>query len=80
MRKVIKVMSLNLLNTKALNADLNVLTLLTQKLIKKYEVIPINSHPNNIVDKLLDNINKTILYKKLINKNKNLSRKISSLI
>ena len=44
--------SLNLLNTKALNADFKVETLVDQKLIKKKEVKPINSQPKNKTKKL----------------------------
>jgi len=65
---------------KALNAALKVLILVTQKLIKKYEVIPINSQPNKSIIKLFANNNKTMLNKKLNNKNKNFSKNISSRI
>jgi hypothetical protein len=44
--------SLNLLKTKALNADFNVDILVDQKLIKKNEVNPINSQPKNNTKKL----------------------------
>jgi hypothetical protein len=44
--------SLNLLKTKALNADFNVDTLVDQKFIKKKEVKPINSQPKNKTKKL----------------------------
>lgn len=44
--------SLNLLKTKALNADFNVDTLVDQKLIKKKEVKPISSQPKNKTKKL----------------------------
>jgi hypothetical protein len=44
--------SLNLLNTKALKAAFNVDILVDQKLIKKNEVKPINSHPKNKTKKL----------------------------
>lgn len=44
--------SLNLLKTKALNADFKVETLVDQKLIKKNEVKPISSQPRNKTKKL----------------------------
>lgn len=44
--------SLNLLKTNALNADFNVDILVDQKLIKKKDVKPINSHPKNKTKKL----------------------------
>lgn len=44
--------SLNLLKTKALNADFKVDTLVDQKLIKKNDVKPIISHPKNNTKKL----------------------------
>jgi len=44
--------SLNLLKTKALNADFKVDILVDQKLIKKNEVKPINSQPKNKTNKL----------------------------
>ena len=72
--------SLKRLKMKALNADLNVLTLVLQKLMRKYEVTPINSQPKTSKTKLLTNNKKTILYKKLSSSNKNFSRKISSRI
>jgi hypothetical protein len=47
-----KATSLNLLKTKALNADFNVEILVDQKLIKKNDVKPINSQPKNKTKKL----------------------------
>lgn len=47
-----KATSLNLLKTKALNADFKVDILVDQKLIKKKEVKPINSQPKNNTKKL----------------------------
>ena len=44
--------SLNLLKTNALNADFRVDIRVDQKLIKKNDVNPINSHPKNITKKL----------------------------
>lgn len=63
--------SLNLLNEKALNADLKVPILTDQKLIKKKDVIPIISHPKNKLTKLAEETKNTILminkFKKTIN-------------
>jgi len=70
-------MSLNRLKIKALNAALKVLIFVIQKLIKKYEVIPISSHPMSNITKLLANNKNIILYKNDNNKNKNFSRKTS---
>ena len=44
--------SLNLLKQNALKLDLSVPRLVLQKLIKKNEVNPIDSHPKNNVNKL----------------------------
>ena len=44
--------SLNLLNEKALKADLKVPTLVDQKLINKKEVIPIISQPKKRLTRL----------------------------
>ena len=58
MQKKIKIIainketSLNLLKTKALNADFKVDILVDQKFIKKKEVKPINSQPKNKTKKL----------------------------
>lgn len=53
--------SLILLNTNALKAAFNVPTRVTQKLIKKNDVNPINSQPKNIIIKLPELTRKTIL-------------------
>ena len=53
--------SLTLLNENALNAALNVPTLVDQKLIRKNEVKPINSQPKNITIKLPEDTNRIIL-------------------
>ena len=65
--------SLNLLNEKALNADLNVPILTDQKLIKKKDVIPIISHPKNKLTKLPEDTRKTILIINKFKKTNNLS-------
>ena len=59
-RKNIRQKSLNLLNEKALNADLNVGLLLVQKLIKRNDVSPINSQPT-IKSIILSEITKSII-------------------
>jgi hypothetical protein len=61
-----------LLNENALNADLNVLIRVTQKLIKKKEVNPIISQPKNKFIKLFDVTKKTIL---IINKFKKTTKR-----
>ena len=62
--------SLVLLNEKALNAAFKVPTLVDQKLIRKKEVNPINSHPKNNITKFPEETKKTILiinrFKKII--------------
>lgn len=63
-----KLKSLNLLNVKALNADLAVPTRVVQKLINKNEKQPISSQPNNKVGKLPAESSKTILNKNKTNK------------
>jgi len=63
--------SLILLNINALKADFKVLILVDQKLIKKNDVKPINSHPKNRTNKFPPNTKIHILIiNKLINKNK----------
>lgn len=54
-------LSLTLLKTRALRADLRVLSLAPQKLIRKKEVIPISSQPKNNTIKFPDKTNKIIL-------------------
>ena len=63
--------SLTLLKTNALKAAFNVLTLVDQKLIKKNEVKPINSHPKNNTNKFppITKIH-ILIINKFINKNK----------
>jgi hypothetical protein len=56
--------SLILLKKNAFSADFSVLTRLLQKLIKKNEVIPINSQPKTRVMKLPANNNVIILIEK----------------
>lgn len=61
--------SLNLLKTKALNADFNVDILVDQKLIKKKDVKPISSQPKNKTKKLPHVTKQIILMtKQFINK------------
>lgn len=71
--KIIKIKipkSLILLNKNALNAAFNVLIFVDQKLIKKNEVRPINSHPKNKTNRLPPKTSIHILIiNKLINKN-----------
>lgn len=71
--------SLTLLKENALKAALNVLDLVTQKLIRKKEVKPINSHPKNSIIKLPENTKNTILTINKLNKIINLSTKGSYL-
>lgn len=62
--------SLILLNKNALNAAFKVLILVDQKLIKKNDVNPINSHPKNITNKFPPTTRMHILIiNKFINKN-----------
>ena len=68
-----KATSLNLLKTKALNADFKVETLVDQKLIKKNEVKPINSQPKNKTKKLPLVTKQIILMTKQFINNINLS-------
>jgi hypothetical protein len=65
--------SLALLNEKALNADLRVLTLQDQKLIKKKDVKPIISQPKKSITKFPEHTKKTILITKEFKKSINLS-------
>ena len=65
--------SLNLLNVKALKADFKVDILVDQKLIKKKEVKPINSHPKNKTKKLPLVTKQIILITKQFINNINLS-------
>jgi hypothetical protein len=65
--------SLNLLKENTLNADLNVLILVVQKLIKKNDVKPINSQPKNNTIKLPAVTRIIILIIKLFNNIKSLS-------
>lgn len=65
--------SLNLLKTKALNADFNVDILVDQKLIKKNDVKPINSQPKNNTKKLPLVTRQIILITKQFIKRVNLS-------
>ena len=53
--------SLNLLNEKALKADLKVPILTDQKLIRKNEVIPIISQPKNKLIRLPEDTKNTML-------------------
>jgi len=65
--------SLTLLKVNALNADFNVVVFVTQKLIRKKDVKPINSQPkNNIMVLPADNRN-TMLTTKDNKNNKNRS-------
>lgn len=73
------IISLIRLKLKALKLDFNVPRLDDQKLIKKNEVKPINSHPKKIVKKLLANTNITILNIKQFNQNKKLDSSLSFL-
>ena len=50
-----------MLKEKALKAALRVPTLETQKLIRRKEVKPINSHPKKSIIKLPEETNKSIL-------------------
>jgi hypothetical protein len=68
-----------LLKVKALNADFKVAVLVVQKLIKKNEVNPINSHPKNIIIVLPDVTKKIILITNDSINNKNLSTRGSYL-
>jgi hypothetical protein len=63
--------SLILLNKKALKAAFKVLIFVDQKLIKKNDVSPINSHPKNNTNRLppITKIH-ILIINKLINKNK----------
>jgi len=63
--------SLTKLKEKALKLDFKVARLDCQKLIKKNEVKPINSHPKNKVKKLLAKIRITILSIKEFNQKRN---------
>ena len=65
--------SLNLLKTKALNADFKVDILVDQKLIKKKEVKPISSQPKNNTKKLPLVTKQIILITKQFIKRVNLS-------
>jgi hypothetical protein len=65
--------SLNLLNEKALKADLNVPIRVDQKLIKKKDVIPIISHPKNKLTKFPDETKKTMLIINKFKKTRSLS-------
>jgi hypothetical protein len=67
--------SLNLLNEKALKADLIVPDLVDQKLIRKKDVSPINSQPKKSVIKLPDETKRIIL---IINKFKNKIKRSTS--
>jgi hypothetical protein len=71
--------SLILLKEKALKAAFKVPTLVTQKLIKKKDVKPINSQPKNNIIKLPEETKKIILIIKEHKNNKNLSTKGSYL-
>ena len=71
--------SLILLKEKALKAAFRVLTLFTQKFIKKKEVNPINSHPKNNINVFPEDTKKSILSIKRHKNNKNLSTKGSYL-
>ena len=71
--------SLNLLNEKALKADLKVPILTDQKFIKKKEVIPIISHHKNKLIKLPEETKKTMLIINIFKKTNNLSTKGSYL-
>jgi hypothetical protein len=62
-----------LLNENALKAAFNVLTLLTQKLIKKKDVKPIISHPKKSIIILPDETKNNMLIIKEHRKSKNLS-------
>ena len=64
-----KHISLIKLKLKALKLDFKVARRVDQKLIKKKEVSPINSHPKNNVKKLLLKIRRLILAIKLFNQN-----------
>ena len=57
---IIKKQSLILLKVNALNALFNVVILFVQKLIKRKDVIPISSQPNNKVTQLPASNNKII--------------------
>lgn len=63
-------LSLTLLKTRALRADLSVFSLAPQKLIKKNEVTPINSQPKNSTTRLPESTNNIIL---LTNSNKSVT-------
>jgi len=65
--------SLILLKEKALKAAFNVPTRVTQKLIKKNDVRPINSQPKKIIIKLPEETKKIILIIKEHKNNINLS-------
>jgi hypothetical protein len=65
--------SLTLLKEKALKDDFIVAVLVVQKLIRRNDVIPINSHPKNNMIVLPDVTKKTILITKERVNNKNLS-------
>jgi len=67
--------SLTLLNENALKDDFNVDVLVVQKLIKKKEVKPINSHPKKSMIKLPEDTKKIILTTNDNKNNKNLSTK-----
>lgn len=68
-----KKQSLILFKTYALKPAFSVATLVVQKLIKKKELNPINSHPKNNIIKLLEITKKIILITKKFKKIKNLS-------
>ncbi len=71
--------SLILLNENALKAAFKVLTLVTQKFIKKKDVNPINSQPKNNIRVFPDDTKKSILKIKRHKNNKNLSTRGSYL-
>lgn len=68
-----------MLKEKALNADFKVLIFVTQKLIKKKDVNPINSQPKNSIIKFPEETKSNILIIKEQINNKNLSTKGSYL-
>lgn len=72
-KKINKKKSLTLLNVNALNADFKVAVLVVQKLIKKKDVRPINSHPKNNIIVFPEDTKKSILTTKDNRNNKNLS-------
>jgi hypothetical protein len=66
-------LSLTLLKTNALRADLSVFNLAPQKLIRKNEVTPINSQPKKSTTRLPESTNKIILLTKRSKRVTNLS-------